>query len=164
MLVQQNLDGSNFFHRSWGQFRVGFGQLIGNYWIGNDRLHQLTTSGSYTLRFDLQETGTGTWYYAEYSTFIVQNETSNYLLQASGYSGNAGDALYYNDGMMFTTYDRDNDQRSDNCAVSRGGGFWYKNCAYCGVNVERGSPDDFKWRGNGATAIVLESTRMWLTC
>jgi len=47
-----------------------------------------------------------TWYYAEYSTFLVLLEQTNYMLHVSGYSGNAGsDALSYQNGMMFTTYD-----------------------------------------------------------
>jgi len=59
VLVQQNLDGFNVFTRSWEQFKVGFNDSRGNYWIGNDLLHQLTTSGRYKLRFDLQERDSG---------------------------------------------------------------------------------------------------------
>ena len=65
----------------------------------------------------------------------------------SGYSGDAFDALMYegdrdgngrfgqwlHNGMMFTTYDQDNDKKPNhlthsNCAPSRGGGWWYNNC------------------------------------
>jgi len=71
--------------------------------------------------------------------------------------------------MPFTTYDR------DNCAVRNGGGFWYKHrywrCAYCGVNVKRGTDTDFRWNGVHQDEkgmyihnIELQSTRMWLTC
>ena len=168
MLVQQNLDGSDFFNKSWVEFKVGFNDTMGNYWLGNELLHQHTTSGPYKLRFDLQARDNGSWYYAEYSRFIVHNEASNYKMHVSGFSGNAGDALSYSDGMMFTTSDRDYDMlSSDNCAVSRGGGFWYNDCIKCGVNVVRGRPDDFKWQGSVGTDRVtfeLQSTRMWLTC
>ena len=169
LLVQQNVDGSDFFNRSWAEFKVGFKDTTGNYWLGNDLLHQLTTSGPYKLRIDLQ-TRNGSWYYAEYSWFVVSSEAFNYTIQVSGYSGNAGDALWYHNGMMFTTYDRDNDQNINNCAVRHGGGFWYNDCVYCGVNVARArSQQHFRWVGrvgtrNDAHILPLQSTRMWLTC
>jgi len=75
------------------------------------------------------------------------------------YSGNVYDALSYSDGMMFSTYDRDNDLSTDNCAVAHGGGFWYKDCANCRVNTVRGVSDDFAWNG-----WKLQSSRMWLMC
>jgi len=80
LLVQQNVDGSNFFNRSWAEFKAGFNDSSGNYWLGNELLSQLTLNGRYKLRFDLQGRGRG-WYYAEYSTFRVMAETHNYSLQ-----------------------------------------------------------------------------------
>jgi len=164
LLVQQNVDGSDFFNRSWAEFKVGFNDTRGNLWLGNDLLHQLTTSGRYKLKSDLQATN-GSWYYAEYSMFRVSNEASDYTIQVSGYLGNAGDSLWYNNGAMFSTYDRNNAY----CAASRGGGFWHKSCTFCGVNVARGRSDDFRWRGrvgtrNTAISFYLQTTRMWLTC
>ena len=172
LLVQQNVNGSDFFNRSWEEFKVGFSNSRGNYWLGNELLHQLTISGRYKLRFDLQARDNGSLYYAEYSRFIVSNEASNYKMQVAGYSGNAGDALSYNDGMLFTTYDRDNDLwPNNNCAVLDGGGFWHRICVFCGVNVVRGTAgDSFRWRGRlgtrkeAITNLQLQSTRMWLTC
>jgi len=172
LLIQQNVDGSKFFSRSWAEFKVGFNNSVGDYWLGNELLSQLTVSGLYKLKFDLQSrSDTSNWYYAEYSTFIVLAESSNYTLLVSGYSGNAGrDALSYHNGAMFTTYDRDNDQwpgnmvSSGNCAVYHGGGFWYKWCAVCQVNSPRvGGAQEFNWYGlPGGEA--LQSSRMWLQC
>ena len=139
LLIQQNVDGSNFFSRSWAQFKVGFNDSRGNYWLGNDQLSQLTVTGRYKLKFDLQSrSNTNNWYSAEYSTFRVLSETYNYQLVVSGYSGNAGrDSLSYHNGMMFTTYDRDNDRwTGGNCALDAGG-FWYKNCALRLLSCER---------------------------
>jgi hypothetical protein len=82
----------------------------------------------------------------------------------AGYTGNAGyDALIYVDRMNFTTYDRDNDDSSGNCAVHNGGGFWYKNCALASVNTVAGKGSDFTWYGlsDGST---LATSRMWLMC
>ena len=121
-------------------------------------------SGRYKLKFDLQShSNTSNWYYAEYTTFKVLSEASNYTLQVAGYSGNAGyDALSYHDGVMFSTYDRDNDPDSRHCAVLHGGGFWYKDCSLCGVNADR-STRYFYWHLLPGGAH-LQSSRMWLQC
>ena len=162
MLIQQSVDGSSVFHRSWAEFKVSFGHPSGNYWLGNELLSQLTANNSYKLKFDLQSlSNTSNWYYAEYSTFRVLTEADNYTLQVAGYSGNAGrDSFIYHDGMMFSTYDRDNDRwSSTHCAAEYGGGFWYNACYWCNVNSVR----HFYWRRlPGGSA--LQSTRMWLQC
>ena len=174
MLIQQNLDGSDFFNRSWAEFKVGFNNSRGNYWLGNDLLSQLTLSGRYKLRFDLELVNASS-YKAEYSSFEVENETSNYTLRVSGFSrSNAriGNAFGYHNGMMFTTYDRDNDPWTgsvhnsvQNCAVHSGGGFWYRTCGHCTFNTVRGRREDFKWYSAPDTAnLHLQSSRMWLIC
>ena len=164
MLIQQNINGSDFFNRSWAEFKIGFNDSIGNYWLGNDLLSQLTVNHRYKLKFDLQSRNHSNWYWAEYSTFRVLSETYNYELKVAGYSGNAGrDTLSYQNGMMFTTHDRDNDPWSGNCAFYvRGGGFWYKDCALCRVNAAR-SGGYFRWYGLPG-GEHLQSTRMWLQC
>jgi len=173
LLIQQNLDGSDFFNRSWADFKVGFDDPRGNYWLGNDILSELTQTGRYKLRFDLLKKGSNTWCYADYSTFIVLGEVYKYKLQVSGYKGNTGyDAFGTHNGMLFTTYDRDNDPWTnahyhDNCAVYNGGGFWWASylgyCGSCDVNAVSGTAEDFSWdlqRGQ----LKLQSSRMWLQC
>jgi len=167
LLVQQNVDGSDFFNRSWAEFKVGFNDSSGNLWLGNDLLHQLTAHGLCKLRFDLQAVNSS-WYHAEYGSFVVSSEKSGYTIYISRYSGNAGDSLWYNNGRMFSTYDRGS---GFYCAASRGGGFWYYVCTYCGVNVARGPGDGFRWRARlreggppDAIDFHLKSTRVWLTC
>ena len=72
MLIQQNTNGSNFFNRSWEDFKVGFVDTSGNYWLGNEWLSQLTLTGRYKLRFDLQSrSNTSDWYYAELSLIHI---------------------------------------------------------------------------------------------
>jgi len=166
LLIQQNVDGSDFFNRSWAEFEVGFGDPSGNYWLGNELLSHLTANNSYKLRFDLQSRVlmTSYWYYAEYSTFRVLTEADNYRLQVAGYSGNASRDAFGNshNGMMFTTYDRDNDLSSVNCAVFTGGGFWYERCGACSVTGAR-SVGWFYWGGLPG-GDYLQSSRMWLQC
>ena len=161
VLIQQNVDGSDAFNRSWAEFKVGFNDTSGNYWLGNDLLSQLTQNDGYRLRFDLQLLTNLSWYWAEYSSFVVSSERQNYRLLVSGYSGNIGDPFRYNNDTMFTTYDRDNDRHDNNCAVTVGGGFWYSSCGYVHVN---GVGDGFQWLQPNALWHSLQSSRMWLTC
>ena len=168
LLIQQNINGSDFFNRSWAEFKVGFNDSSGNYWLGNELLSQLTVNGSYKLRFDLQSRSNGSWYYAEYSTFRILTEVDNYRLQVAGYSGNVGyDAFSYHNGTMFTTYDRDNDQSfAENCALLNSGGFWYNGCAFSVVNGAVGIGLGFHWQLRFFTPehSDLQSSRMWLQC
>lgn len=48
-----------------------------------------------------------------FSVFNVKEESDNYRLQVSGYTGTAGDSMdssHPQNGMQFTTIDRDNDR------------------------------------------------------
>jgi len=164
-MIQQNVNGSGFFSRSWAEFKVGFNDTGGNFWIGNDLLSQLTLTGRYKLKFDLQSRANpSNWYYAHYNTFRVSSEAYHYRLQVAGYSGNAGyNSFSYHNGMKFSTYDRDNDRSSGNCAMRHYGGFWYNNCFYCGVNTLSGYTTVNGWyRLPGGS--LLKSSRMWLQC
>ena len=165
LLIQQN-DGSGSMNRPWAEFKVGFGDPSGNYWLGNDLLSQMTANNRYKLRFDLQQRDTGNWYYAEYSTFRVLSEADNYTLQVGGFSGNVSwDALgAWHNGLQFSTIDRDNDWWSyGNCAALRGGAFWWRRCGACRVNGARSSPGNFYWDGLPG-GDDLQLSRMWLQC
>jgi len=47
-VIQRRLDGSVDFYRNWSDYRLGFGHLDGEFWLGNERIHQLTNQGKYT--------------------------------------------------------------------------------------------------------------------
>ena len=165
LLIQQN-DGSGSMNRPWAEYRVGFGDPSGNYWLSNDLLSQLTANNRYKLRIDLQSRHNNNWYYAEYSTFIVLSEADNYTLQVGRFSGNANyDAFgLRQNGQKFTTIDRDNDLWSSyNCAADSGGGFWYGDwCGWCRVNGAR-STGNFYWNKLPGGSY-LQLSRMWLQC
>ncbi|XP_033757660.1 angiopoietin-related protein 7-like [Pecten maximus] len=132
-VIQRRTSRDVDFYRNWASYKVGFGDLLGNFWIGNDNLHVLTSTPR-ILRVEL-EGWDGTKGYAEYSTFQVANEDQNYRLSVQGFSGNISyDALAYHNGYQFTTYDRDNDIRGENCAELYRGGWWYKRCYDANLN------------------------------
>jgi len=171
LLIQQNInDGSAIFNRSWAEYKLGFNDSSGNYWLGNELIHQLTVSRNFRLRIDLKPAvDTAQWYWAEYSSFVVQGEEANYKLIVGGFTGNTGhDALSNQNRMMFSTYDRDNDLSSGgNCAVQfpNRRGFWFKRCFVlaCCLTCSAGSELEFHWHNLPGSNRVKVS-RMWLTC
>ena len=51
--------------------------------------------------------------------------------------GDAGDSLAKQNGMMFTTRDRDNDVRLfGNCALDYKGAWWYEDCLHSNLNAQ----------------------------
>lgn len=67
--------------------------------------------------------------YALYDEFLVGSESEKYQLKKLGnYSGTAGDYLRNNEGMYFSTKDKDNDASDLHCAERFEGGWWYNNC------------------------------------
>uniref|UniRef100_K1Q9B4 Angiopoietin-4 n=1 Tax=Magallana gigas TaxID=29159 RepID=K1Q9B4_MAGGI len=114
--IQKRVDGSTNFYRTWKEYKEGFGNPSHDYWIGNDVIHQLTKNSPQKLRVHL-ERFSGEKGYAEYSHFTVGNKDSKYKLTLSGYIGTVGNSLDYQNGMMFTTKDQDNDKLgSKHCA------------------------------------------------
>ena len=122
-VIVQRKDDSVSFYRPWEEYKNGFGSLDNNYWIGLDKLHQLTTSKNYALGVNMTAwNGTTLWAY--YDSINVGPESDNYRLTVSGYDrrSTASDAMDYQNNMKFSTYDRDNDRHEVNCASVHTGG------------------------------------------
>ncbi|XP_019644834.1 PREDICTED: angiopoietin-related protein 7-like [Branchiostoma belcheri] len=132
-VIQRRMDGSVPFSRTWEEYKHGFGNKNGEYWLGNENIHRLTPK-DYRMRVDMMDWG-GETAYAAYDTFRLAGESDQYRLTVSGYSGDAGDDMNYNNRMMFSTVDRDNDYASWNCAQSRGqAGWWFHKCSLAHPN------------------------------
>ncbi|XP_078686728.1 microfibril-associated glycoprotein 4-like [Branchiostoma floridae x Branchiostoma belcheri] len=137
-LFQKRQDGSVSFYRDWQAYKTGFGDLRGEFWLGNDNLHRLTAQDVYELRVDLEDFE-GNTAYAKYNIFRVEDEVHKYRLTISGYNGTAGDAMtdpfHPHDGMYFSTRDRENDiHTSEHCAQVYKGAWWYEKCHRANLN------------------------------
>ncbi|XP_078356662.1 microfibril-associated glycoprotein 4-like isoform X2 [Oculina patagonica] len=132
-VFQKRLDGSVDFYRGWADYKRGFGNLSGEFWLGLDKIHRLTETKN-RLRVELEDTA-GKTAYAEYDMFAVTSEKTKYQLSLGTYSGTAGDSLSLHRGASFSTKDQDNDLNPNgNCASYRKGAWWYKNCYHSNLN------------------------------
>ena len=91
-VFQRRLDGSVNFYLDWASYKKGFGNVSGEFWLGNDNLHRLTAAEDMMLRVDLEDFD-GNIKYAEYKTFKVSDEADKYQLLIGGYKGTAGDSM-----------------------------------------------------------------------
>ena len=132
-VVQRRFDVSVDFYRGWTDYKEGFGDATGEYWLGNDATHQLTSGSSYKLKVVLKAWDNVTAY-AIYDTFVISDESDGYRLVFGGYHGDAGNALTQHNGRMFSTLDRDNDISRGSCAESYYGAWWYHDCLYSNLN------------------------------
>jgi len=112
----RRVDDSVDFNRHWADYKAGFGDKDGNFWLGLEELHPLTqTCDSFTFRAEM-ETFDGETAWAEYRTFIVADESDKYRLNLGNYNpdSTAYNSLQYSNNQGFTTLDQDNDALSKN--------------------------------------------------
>ncbi|KAL6482446.1 hypothetical protein MHYP_G00105260 [Metynnis hypsauchen] len=133
-VIQRRMDGTLNFYRPWDQYKKGFGNTNGEHWLGLENLYQLTSKRKYELRVDLEDFE-GAKVFAKYSTFSVASEVNGYKLTVGGFiDGGAGDSLTQHNGQKFSTFDKDQDTSSSNCAKTYLGAFWYSACYYANPN------------------------------
>ncbi|XP_069686680.1 angiopoietin-2 [Periplaneta americana] len=147
------------FNRDWADYKNGFGDPAKEFWLGNENIYMLTNNEDYMLRVELEDFE-GNKRYAQYSHFKIYSEGEYYKLEIDGYEGNAGDSLndpwYGSNNSPFSTYNRDNDRSSLNCASMLKGGWWWKSCGRGLNGLYLNDPQDltarqgivwFRWRG-----------------
>ena len=130
------------FSRELREYKVGFGEPTGDFWIGLENIHAWTTYRDYQLRIDLEDFDNKTAF-AHYDRFYVESERHGYKLHVYGYQGSAGDGLgargksdnFTADGMMFSTYDEDRDTSHEiNCSSYWNiGGWWFNRCSWANL-------------------------------
>ncbi|XP_066940382.1 techylectin-5A-like [Macrobrachium rosenbergii] len=122
------------FYRTWMEYALGFGNLEGEFWLGNDNIHALTDQTLYEIRFDLADFKNNTRW-ANYKFFYLHDRSSSYKLEVVEYSGDAGDSFIAHSGAKFSAKDVDNDANiPESCSVMYKGAWWYQGCHKSNLN------------------------------
>ena len=165
--MQMKVDSSASFNRNWNHFKKGFNDSSGNFWLGNEKIYQMTQSGSCTLRIIFTVSSPNQVQFADYKGFKIGSEANGYqILSASISSNNVSfDSLSFRINSKFSTFDQNNG--GTNCASTNQAGFWYATVLnYCGCMNLNGVSNGFCW--SSATSypctIPLKNSQMWLIC
>ncbi|KAL7631283.1 UNVERIFIED_CONTAM: hypothetical protein RMT77_018416 [Armadillidium vulgare] len=130
---REDIPNRENFYRKWTEYKLGFGNLSGEFWLGLDNIHSLVSDTLMELRVDLEDYEGGVRW-AKYENFYISDENRKYQLDIGNYSGNAGDGLKPHSGMKFTSQDQDNDISSKNCAETYKGAWWHSACHSSNLN------------------------------
>ncbi|XP_034478095.1 angiopoietin-related protein 7-like [Drosophila innubila] len=155
LVIQRRMDGSVNFFRNWTDYQRGFGALTGEFFLGLEKLHRLTSESTYELYVHLEDFE-GDVRYAHYDNFSIGSEQTSYELSSLGnYAGNAGNSMGLNVLQKFSTFDNDNDAWPDgNCARRYHSAWWYDACAaFCNPNGKYFKKRKLDWNTRGKGII-----------
>ncbi|XP_034474211.1 ryncolin-4-like [Drosophila innubila] len=127
-IILRRMDGSENFYRNWTEYKNGFGDLGGEFFLGLEKIHALTNEREQELLVVVEDFK-GIEAFERYDDFAIGNEDQKYKLHTLGKaSGTAGDSLRRQEGQKFSTYDQDNDIHDESCAKKFTGAWWYQKC------------------------------------
>ncbi|CAG2240623.1 Angiopoietin-related protein 1,Ficolin-1-A,Angiopoietin-1,Fibrinogen C domain-containing protein 1,Ryncolin-1,Tenascin-N,Angiopoietin-related protein 7,Fibrinogen C domain-containing protein 1-B,Fibrinogen-like protein 1,Ficolin-1,Ficolin-1-B,Angiopoietin-4,Tenascin-R,Ryncolin-2,Techylectin-5B,Fibrinogen C domain-containing protein 1-A,Microfibril-associated glycoprotein 4,Fibrinogen-like protein A,Ryncolin-3,Angiopoietin-2,Ficolin-2,Tenascin,Angiopoietin-related protein 2,Techylectin-5A,Ryncolin-4 [Mytilu len=166
-VFQRRINGEVDFYREWADYEEGFGTVKGEHWLGNDKLHILTSQGNYELLISMKdfENHNG---YAKYKNFKVGDGASKYKLTFSNFTGNVGDSFAHHNGKMFSTKDQDHDNHGSSCATMFKGGWWYGKCHNSNLNgrylkgTHTSHADGIEWESWKGSYYSLKTTTMMM--
>uniref|UniRef100_A0A182LYB1 Fibrinogen C-terminal domain-containing protein n=1 Tax=Anopheles culicifacies TaxID=139723 RepID=A0A182LYB1_9DIPT len=133
IIFQQRYDGTVDFYRNWTEYRDGFGDLGGEFWLGLEKLYRIVSSGpQHELLIELEDFQ-GVTAFEHYDDFLIGSEAENYALKKLGKpQGTAGDSLAVHRGKNFSTYDH----KTNDCPVFYHGAWWFLQCYDAHLNAE----------------------------
>ena len=169
VVIQRRMDGSVDFYRNWKDYVEGFGDLEGEFWLGLDKIHQITSTTDSRLLIALMDYDQMIKT-AVYDHFLIGDGDKKYQLHVYGYKNigtdaDAGDSLSYHNRMKFSTKDQDNDY---SCAVKSKGAWWYKKCHASNLNGQYlvgkmySFGDGVNWRSFKGHQYSLKRTQMMI--
>ncbi|XP_071096697.1 microfibril-associated glycoprotein 4-like [Haliotis cracherodii] len=133
-LLTTQASGNENFTRTWEEYKMGFGSLSGDHWLGNDNVHYITSGRTHYLLVELWTPGSDNNNQIAqglYVDFVVGPEVDNYKMTFSSAFPNtylqqhpAGCLV---SDTPFSTPDVDH---SGAAGVTRSG-FWYTNPPEC---------------------------------
>ncbi|EHA97267.1 Angiopoietin-4 [Heterocephalus glaber] len=168
-VIQRREDGTVSFQQNWEDYKQGFGDPAGEYWLGNEVVHQLTSSKSYSLRVEMEDWD-GKTFSANFEHFQLGSEEQFYRIFLDKHSGVAllqGQLILENSN--FSTSDADHDNCLCECSKTMSGGWWFAACGASNLNGIYYPADQhlhkingIRWHHTHGPTYSLRATRMMI--
>ena len=82
--------------RCWDEYVAGFGHTDGNFWLGLDAMHALTTAQPMSLQLNVEPFSIPP-FVINYSEFLIGDAASDYLLTISGHTTTSPTEYHYSE-------------------------------------------------------------------
>ena len=128
--VLNRIENALNFNKSWAEYKNGFGEILGNHWLGLEKMRDFISLKPTKMRFECTK-----------NTFVILfmldwvkigTESEKYQLVFGNYTyRNFDPAVSFPsiNGSNFSTYDKDQDTSSQvNCATEYNSGWWFRGC------------------------------------
>ena len=89
-MIQTRASTDENFDRTWQEYKVGFGELEQDFWLGNKFIHRLTTRKQ-ELSLELKSSQDVT--FVQYESFQISDQFDNFRLHISEYVPSPGGKL-----------------------------------------------------------------------
>ncbi|XP_039744056.1 angiopoietin-related protein 3 [Pteropus medius] len=165
-LIQHRTDGSRDFNETWENYKYGFGNLDGEFWLGLEKIYSIVKQSNYILRIELED-----WkdskHYIDYS-FHLGNHETNYTLHLVEITGNIPKVLPEHKDLVFSTWDHKS-KGHFNCPESFSGGWWWHDvCGENNLNSKYNKPRSktkperrgISWKSQNGKLYSSKSTKM----
>ena len=164
VIQRRESNGTDFF-KGWQEYKLGFGRLAGDFWLGLESIHQITKTENHELLVTMVTHEDATLIFkSKYDLFKIDSSAKDYRLSLGNYlraESNGGNSFSIHDNQKFSTLDRDNDENpTENCALKYHGGWWYRSCHEVNLNGRYYDGNYGNYDGNNPTAV--EDGIVWL--
>ena len=88
-MVIMTRNGTDYdWNLSWNQFKNGFSLSKTDFWLGLERIREMTSTGGYKLRIEMYIVNSNLnfigWKSVEYRSVLVDSESAGYMLTVDG--------------------------------------------------------------------------------
>nr|XP_039270474.1 uncharacterized protein LOC120345130 [Styela clava] len=131
LVIMRLEESTEIFDANIASYKSEMGSsTTGNYWLGLDNMHKITSKEKYKLRIEYTEDMDAVVTFI-YGSFSIGDESSNYQLTVADFvqeesSTNLNSMkIIGHSGSTFSTKDMGTTEDLKTCAVTGGGGWWY---------------------------------------